>query len=390
MTMLSVVKHAAQKLTDAAITYLCIGSTALLVQGVKLPEPEAAEISVQWDNFDAAIALFGDGDREEFKGGSKFVYTQDGVTMGIVCFYNTVIITDPDRVAVDLDGQTVYAKSVAYYRDALPAEDPRQPAIAQYIKEGQRALSEANEKAWNQDSYQAWVKRYGPPEEAGPRIARDPLGRLKTLVPHLGDLQGKKVLNALGSHGSKAVAMALLGADATVVDISEQNARYAQELAAAAGTSIRYVISDIMELPAEELTGDYDLVLMELGILHYFIDLNPLMEILAATLQPGGRLIIQDFHPISTKLITSKGKKHKVTGNYFSTALEETDVAYSKLLDDGSSLQQKVRLRKWTLGEIVTAVAHAGLFVRLLEEEPNTKIDDMGIPKTFTLIAEKL
>ncbi|ARU63771.1 SAM-dependent methyltransferase [Tumebacillus avium] len=310
--------------------------------------------------------------------------------MEIVCFYNTVIITDPDRVAVDLDGQTVWAKSVAYYRDALPADDPRQPAIADYIKEGQRALSEANEKAWNQDSYQAWVKRFGPPEEAGPRIAHDPVGRLKTLVPHLGELPGKKVLNALGSHGSKAVAMALLGAEATVVDISEQNARYAQELAAAAGTSIRYVISDIMELPAEELTGDYDLVLMELGILHYFIDLNPLMEILAATLQPGGRLLIQDFHPISTKLITSKGKKHKVTGNYFSTALEETDVAYSKLLDDGSSLQQKVRLRKWTLGEIVTAVAHAGLFVRLLEEEPNTKIDDMGIPKTFTLIAEKL
>ncbi|TCP58038.1 methyltransferase family protein [Tumebacillus sp. BK434] len=388
--MLSVIKDAAEKLTEAKISYMCIGSTALFVQGVRLPEPEAAEISVQWDNFDAALALFGEGKREEFPGGSKFVYRKDGVTVHLVCFYNTVIITDPDRISVEVDGQAVWAKSVAYYRDALPETDPYQPAIAAYIKERQRMLSAANEKAWNQDSYQAWVKRYGPPEEAAPRIARDPLGRLKSLVPHLGDVQGKKVLNALGSHGSKAVALALLGADATVVDISEQNARYANELAAAAGASIRYVISDIMELPPEELTGDYDLVLMELGILHYFIDLAPLMDILAAALKPGGRLIIQDFHPISTKLITSKGKKHKVTGNYFSTDLEVSDVAYSKLLDDGSRLEQKVRLRKWTLGEIVTSVAQAGLFLRLLDEEPNTKIDDMGIPKTFTLIAEKL
>jgi len=56
----------------------------------------------------------------------------------------------------------------------------------------------------------------------------------------------------------------------------------------------------------------------------------------------------------------------------------------------GHSETKQVRVRKWTLGEIVTAMADAGLFIRLLEEEPNTKIDDMGIPKMYTVIAEKL
>jgi hypothetical protein len=44
------------------------------------------------------------------------------------------------------------------------------------------------------------------------------------------------------------------------------------------------------------------------------------METVAQLLAPGGgRLILRDFHPVSTKLISSRGKKHKATGNYFDT-----------------------------------------------------------------------
>ena len=56
------------------------------------------------------------------------------------------------------------------------------------------------------------------------------------------------------------------------------------------------------------------MVLMELGVLHYFLDLAPLLEVAARLLRPGGQLLLRDFHPVSTKLITSRGKKHKVAG----------------------------------------------------------------------------
>ncbi|MGZ6503276.1 MAG: class I SAM-dependent methyltransferase, partial [Tumebacillaceae bacterium] len=185
----------------------------------------------------------------------------------------------------------------------------------------------------------------------------------------------------------RAVALALLGADATVVDISPSNAAYARELAEAAGVPLHYVVSDLLELPEAELTGDYDLAVMENGILHYFVDLLPVAQIIARLLRSGGRLVLQDFHPISTKLITSKGKKHKVTGNYFDMSLQEGPVAYSAVLED---VPHQVRVRKWTLGEIVTALADAGLHIRLLSEDPNTKLDDTGLPKTYTIVAEKL
>jgi hypothetical protein len=51
-----------------------------------------------------------------------------------------------------------------------------------------------------------------------------------------------------------------------------------------------------------------------------------------------------------------------------------------------------VRLRHWTLGEIIISIASEGLYIRLLEELPNlsSEVFDKGIPKTFAIVAEKL
>lgn len=261
----------------------------------------------------------------------------------------------------------------------------------------QEEHSKINEMAWNQMAYDAWVYRFGTPNEAAEKIKKDPLSRLGPLKEFLNEVNGKKIVNLLGSHGNKAVALALLGADVTVVDFSYENSRYALDLARAAGTRINYIVSDVLKLPAEELTGDYDVAFAELGILHYFLDLKPFMEVFKNFLKPGGKMIIQDFHPISTKLITSKGKKHKVTGDYFNSNIEETDVAYMKYIsglenmsEDEKKALQKARLRKWTLGEVVTAVAEVGFHIELLKEDENPKPEDKGIPKLFTLISSKI
>ena len=87
--------------------------------------------------------------------------------------------------------------------------------------------------------------------------------------------KGKRIINLLGSKGNKGVALALLGSDVTVVDISASNAKYANELADAAGVSIQYVVSDVLNV---QLSESFDIVLLELGVLHYFLDLKPLFQ----------------------------------------------------------------------------------------------------------------
>ena len=266
------------------------------------------------------------------------------------------------------------------------------------IMDGHRidACIDMNEESWNKETYDAWVQRFGEPHEAALKIKIDPEKILSVLYNKIVDVKGKKIMNLMGSNGNKAVALALLGANVTVVDFSAGNKRYALELAEESEVKIDYILSDVLKLPQDQLTGDYDVVFAEMGILHYFTDLKPFMNIIYKLLKDKGMLVIRDFHPISTKLITSRGstakvRKHKVTGDYFDTSLEEKDISYSKYLTD-SEEPQKVLLRKWNLGEIVTAVAENDFLIKSLDEEPNlsSEVFDKGIPKTFTLVAEKI
>lgn len=228
----------------------------------------------------------------------------DACTVSFYCQRNTVVAADPGRVEISLpaahqatsaspgasstsDITTVWVKSLYHLQRHQPELSPH---ISSHLSALQVKLAQVNSAAWqHEDSYSAWLQRHGPPMEAAAKLAQDPLARLHPLDAHLPALeQGTRVMNLLGSHGSKAVAMALLGAHVTVVDVSPGNARYATELAQHAGVPLRYVVSDVLQLPAQELDGSYDVVLMEMGILHYFLDLAPLMGIVEQLLAPGG------------------------------------------------------------------------------------------------------
>ncbi|WP_245864450.1 class I SAM-dependent methyltransferase [Paenibacillus donghaensis] len=259
----------------------------------------------------------------------------------------------------------------------------------------------SSEELWNEDTYAAWVSRFGTPAEAALKLKKDPGAKLYPLSAYFGEVSGRRMMNLMGSNGMKAVALALQGAQVSVADFSEANARYAGELAEQAGVELNYIVSDVLKLPEEVTNGTYDIVFAELGIVHYFTDLAPFMDTAYKLLAAGGRFVLRDFHPVTTKLITSKGstakvRKHKVTGDYFDTALQEKKVSYSKYLPSsgevtGAAAHSVVYWRRWTLGELVTAAAASGLIIRQLVEEPNLSSDvyDRGIPKTFTLVAEK-
>lgn len=136
------------------------------------------------------------------------------------------------------------------------------------VKRLQAEVSANNSSIWalEEDSYAAWLRRFGPVSQAAARIAADPAARLAPLDRHLAGIAaaGGSVVNLMGSHGSKAVALALLGARATVVDVSPGNARYARELAAAAGVRVEYVLADVLALPKEVAQPVHDAILLEM------------------------------------------------------------------------------------------------------------------------------
>jgi 2-polyprenyl-3-methyl-5-hydroxy-6-metoxy-1,4-benzoquinol methylase len=238
-----------------------------------------------------------------------------------------------------------------------------------------------NREAWNAGRYEAWVGAMGTPEAEARVIAADPRHKLRRLLPHMGEVAGQRVCSVQGSNGRVAVALALLGAEAAVLDFAEENRRYALELASAAGVAIDYRLGDVIEAGGLGL-APFDWVVMELGILHYHQDIVRFFQVMAQLAKPGGRLLLNEFHPVERKLL---GPSAVQPADYFRSGLVVGDVPNPT--GDGRSLGTCV-MRGWTLGEIVTAAIDGGWRIERLEEHPGWTCD-ATIPGIFTLVAAK-
>lgn len=264
------------------------------------------------------------------------------------------------------------------------------------IRLNQKQLSTRNEKSWNAAAYEAWTNRHGAPADYAKKLIENPMREVDHYLPYIQSPKGKRIINLLGSKGNKAVSLALLGADVTVVDISASNAKYANELAEAAGVSIQYIVSDVLNV---QLSESFDIVLLELGVLHYFLDLKPLFQKIATLLKRDGMLILRDYHPVYTKLLGVDHPSFQANGNYFDEELIEDDVAYSILLTEAQKESlPKTTIRRWTLGEIITTLAEEHFKIEKLVEEhgshqrwvfPSTAPEGIEerIPGLYTLIA---
>lgn len=252
----------------------------------------------------------------------------------------------------------------------------------------QEQLAAANKAAWESGAYQAWVQHHGSPEEYARKLMIDPRHSLRYWLKYTGSPAGKRILNLLGSHGTKAICFALLGADVTVVDISEENRLYAGEVAAAAGVNLNYICADVLNIPNEEALGTFDAVLMEFGILHYFTDLSSILSLVSRRLSPEGRLMLTDFHPFARAWMKTVNLPDP-TGNYFDDTIHTGEVAFAKLLpEEERAGLNKVMTRSWTVGDIISSVAAEGLCIRTFEEIKTAQ--NPGCPEYYTLIADKL
>ena len=96
----------------------------------------------------------------------------------------------------------------------------------------------ANKAAWETQAYRAWIRMHGTPGELASELKRNHRHHLRYWLKYIGELDGIRVLNLLGSNGRKAISLALLGAEVTVVDLSEENRLYALQTAEAAGVEL--------------------------------------------------------------------------------------------------------------------------------------------------------
>ena len=251
--------------------------------------------------------------------------------------------------------------------------------------------TERNRRAWNEI---ATVRERAMWPDAAFFAAGGSLldERVRTVA---GEMAGRTVLHLQCATGEETLSWAVAGARAVGVDISDAQIAIAEQKARDARLDVRFVASDIYALPADLQQGSFDLVYTATGVLVWLPDIVRWAEIVAAALKPGGRFILFEAHPVAQVLWATEGKL-EIISDYFGRGIPEFDQGWGHFTGAEDATETKVQF-SWPLGDIVTALARAGLRIESLTEYPSEAEWRFGpllnqvsrLPGEFLLVATK-
>ncbi|MGW1268736.1 class I SAM-dependent methyltransferase [Streptomyces sp. NPDC002491] len=191
-----------------------------------------------------------------------------------------------------------------------------------------------------------------------------------------GDVADRDLLHLHCHFGMDTLNWARLGARATGVDFSPKAIRRARELAERAGLDAEFVEADAQRLP-DALAGRFDVVVATYGVLSWIGDLDAWMGGAAAALRPGGRLVLVDVHPVFQTVLTFD--PFVADWPYGGGAPQHDAMTGTYAHADAPTEPKKSTQYPYSVGEIVTAAAVAGLVVERLGEHTETETDGRHI-----------
>jgi SAM-dependent methyltransferase len=175
------------------------------------------------------------------------------------------------------------------------------------------------------------------------------------------------------SHGLDTLSLWKLGAREVIgVDISESMLALAERKAQLLGAPATWIHSNVLTVPAE-LNGTADLVYTGKGALPWVMDLERWAATIERLLKPGGRLFVFEGHPLNWvwEPEASEFKLRADGGDYFGAEPRANRDFPASSLEQEAALASpapRARERQWTLGEVVTRLAEAGLTLERMEE----------------------
>jgi SAM-dependent methyltransferase len=245
-----------------------------------------------------------------------------------------------------------------------------------------RELREQNRLSWN-----AVVEAHDSHRANLPGFLRD---GGSTLFPEevelLGDLGEKTLLHLQCNSGGDSISLAGLGARVTGVDISDEAVLSARKLARQAGAQVRFERADLYDWLREASRKGrlFDAVFASYGVVCWLPDLVSWAGGIASVLEPGGRFVLIDFHPVAdiferdgnlARDYPAGGEPMNLqegVGDY--VAASGGGLTPAGYLEGATSFRnpEGAHLFRWGLGEVVTALAGAGLKITALHEYPYT------------------
>ncbi len=188
----------------------------------------------------------------------------------------------------------------------------------------------------------------------------------------LGDVSGKSLLHLQCHFGMDTLSWARLGAEVTGADFSDEAITFARSLSEELDIPAEFICSDIYELP-KKLDRRFDIVFTSYGVLTWLPDIHRWGEVVGRFLNPGGVFYIVEFHPFATVFDDrDRATELRVHYPYFDEKVMRFDDACS-YADGSVELQNNVSYEwMYRIGDVVTALAAAGLRIEYLKEYAHT------------------
>jgi SAM-dependent methyltransferase len=201
---------------------------------------------------------------------------------------------------------------------------------------------------------------------AGFKAGKDWLRPLE--IEEVGDVHSKSLLHLQCHFGQDTLSWGRRGAKVTGVDFSDEAIKAAQKLSRETGIKAHFICSDIFALP-EVLDKQFDIVFTSYGVIGWLPDINKWGEIAAHYVKPSGFFYITEIHPLLFAMGEKADAGLRVVNSYFRNS---EPVRYAGGSDYASEFTHRLVSYEWqfTVGDVVTALAKAGLRIEYLHEFP--------------------
>ncbi len=190
----------------------------------------------------------------------------------------------------------------------------------------------------------------------------------------VGYVAGRSLLHLQCHFGMDTLSWARLGATVTGADFSPEAVATARTLAGELGIDATFVCSDLYDLPRNLDAGQgFDIVYTSHGVLGWLPDIAAWARVAAHFVKPGGFLYLTEAHPVAMAFENEgvEPGELKLTYPYWEHG-EPISFDVHGSYADPEAPTDGLKEHGWDhgMGEIVTAVVHAGLQIEFLHEFP--------------------
>lgn len=114
----------------------------------------------------------------------------------------------------------------------------------------------------------------------------------------LGNVVGKRILHLQSYIGLDSISLSRMGADVVAIDFCQNAIDFAHNLSSDLNVNTRFICSNIYNIDKLDL-GEFDIIYMSYGAICWLPDIHKLINRVHRFLNPLGKFILIDFHPLA-------------------------------------------------------------------------------------------